>query len=259
MRASRRSSPPRLRRPAPVQAQPLSGEDEVRVAPDDGAVGGVEALPAAGYPLGGGDPGEGVAARHGVRIALARHMGGRRLGGTGLPGRCALGRRRCLGGPAARTLRGGTGLRGGLGCVAAAREPRPHGTGGPGAGPLPVQHPFGDGDLLLTGGEVGAWRVLRTAERGPGGAAELQPAVVAVAGVDGPIAAGLAGGDLLPDLARGGPGRGGGDERERDARAARRHRERGTVDPTGLISAVPSGRGHTWLPHWLRYISQGAT
>ena len=56
--------------------------------------------------------------------------------------------------------------------------------------------PLGDGDLLLTAVLVGYDRSRRTP---PGAQAELQPAVVAVAGVGGPVAAGLALGDPVPD------------------------------------------------------------
>ena len=44
----------------------------------------------------------------------------------------------------------------------------------------------------------GRRRVLAAAVPGPGARRELQPALVAVAGVDGPVAAGLAAGDLVP-------------------------------------------------------------
>jgi hypothetical protein len=67
----------------------------------------------------------------------------------------------------------------------------------PGAGALAVEDLLGDGDLLVAGGEVGARRVGPAAVRLPGGLGELQPAVEPVAGVDVPVAAGLAGGDLF--------------------------------------------------------------
>ncbi len=68
------------------------------------------------------------------------------------------------------------------------------------------QHPLGDRDLLLPGGQLGRRRVLAAAVRGPGARAELHTAVVAVAGVDAPVAAGLAAGYLIP-FAVGGRGR----------------------------------------------------
>src|SRR5699024_11497729 len=69
-------------------------------------------------------------------------------------------------------------------------------------------------DLLVGGGLV-----LRAAVALPGLLRELQAAVVAVAGVDRPVAAGLAGGDLVPAAGRvrGGAG---GDHAGRDDRAA---------------------------------------
>src|SRR4051812_396515 len=57
---------------------------------------------------------------------------------------------------------------------------------------------LGDGDLLLAGGEVGARGVLQAAGGRPRRLGELQAAVVAVAGVGVPVAAGLALGDPVP-------------------------------------------------------------
>ena len=68
----------------------------------------------------------------------------------------------------------------------------------PGTLALRRQHALGDRDLLFFGGEVGRGRVLAAAVAGPGARRELQAAVVAVAGVDGPVAAGLAACDLIP-------------------------------------------------------------
>ena len=59
----------------------------------------------------------------------------------------------------------------------------------------------------------------------PGGLGELQPAVVAVAGVDAPVVAGLAGGDLVPGVHVGRVRDAGTDERERHPGAARRDGE----------------------------------
>ena len=56
----------------------------------------------------------------------------------------------------------------------------------------------GNGDLLIAGGLVGRRGVLATTVGGPGALRELQPAVVAVAGVDAPVTARLAGGDAIP-------------------------------------------------------------
>src|SRR5699024_6581366 len=70
---------------------------------------------------------------------------------------------------------------------------------GPGAGPLALEHTLGDGDLLALGGLVGVGGEFLAAEALPGGLVELEAAVVAVAGVDRPVAAGLALGDLVPD------------------------------------------------------------
>ena len=81
-------------------------------------------------------------------------------------------------------------------------------------------------DLLGLAGLVGGGGVLRAAVRGPGGGGELQTAVVAVAGVDGPVAAGLALGDGVPLGGGGGGGaarrhqRGGDGARRRHRRAA---------------------------------------
>jgi hypothetical protein len=70
----------------------------------------------------------------------------------------------------------------------------------PGAAALGGQHPLGDGDLLFAGRLVRGTGELAAAMRGPGALRELQPAVVAVAGVDSPVAAGLASGDSVPLL-----------------------------------------------------------
>src|SRR5262249_45968398 len=69
---------------------------------------------------------------------------------------------------------------------------------GPGATTLSRQHPLSDRDLLLLGGQLGRRGVLPAAMRGPGGCGELHAAVEAVAGVDSPVAAGLATGYLIP-------------------------------------------------------------
>src|SRR6478735_6303464 len=76
----------------------------------------------------------------------------------------------------------------GASAAGATHRPRAVAAGG-------VTDPFGHGDLLLTAVLVGA---TRTAVRLPGAEVELETAVVAVAGVRGPVAAGLAGGDPVP-------------------------------------------------------------
>jgi hypothetical protein len=70
----------------------------------------------------------------------------------------------------------------------------------PGAAALGGQHPLSDGDLLFAGRLVRGTGELAAAMRGPGALRELQPAVVAVAGVDSPVATGLASGDSVPLL-----------------------------------------------------------
>src|SRR5574338_129550 len=59
--------------------------------------------------------------------------------------------------------------------------------------------PLGDDDLLLARGEIGPGRELEPAVRLPRAEVELQSAVVAVAGVDGPVPAGLTLRQLVPD------------------------------------------------------------
>src|SRR5699024_11838261 len=77
-------------------------------------------------------------------------------------------------------------------------EPRALAAGGPGARALLGEGALGDGDLLGLGGLVGVAGELLPAECPPGRGGELEAAVVAVAGVDGPVAAGFALGDLVP-------------------------------------------------------------
>src|SRR5690625_1852937 len=77
------------------------------------------------------------------------------------------------------------------------------GAGGPGTPALRSLGLLGDVDLLSTGGLVGGGGILAAAEGLPGGAGELQAAVVAVAGVDRPVAAGLALGQAVPHRAVG--------------------------------------------------------
>ncbi len=68
----------------------------------------------------------------------------------------------------------------------------------PGADALADQHSLGHGDLLAWGGQIGSGSVGDAAVAGPGVLQELQAAVVAVAGVDVPVTAGLALGDAAP-------------------------------------------------------------
>jgi hypothetical protein len=70
----------------------------------------------------------------------------------------------------------------------------------PGAAALGGQNPLGDRYLLAASGLVRGRGELAAAVRGPGALRELQPAVVAVAGVDSPVATGLASGDSVPLL-----------------------------------------------------------
>ena len=76
------------------------------------------------------------------------------------------------------------------------------GAGRPGAPAGVVEHTLGDDDLLLAAGLVGERRELLTAVRPPRAVRELHPAGVAVAGVDAPVAAGLAVGHAVPDAER---------------------------------------------------------
>ena len=76
----------------------------------------------------------------------------------------------------------------------------------PGATALSREHALSDGDLLFLGGHVRRRGVFAAAVRGPGAGRELQPALISVSGVDGPVAAGLAAGDLVPFAIGGGTG-----------------------------------------------------
>jgi len=70
----------------------------------------------------------------------------------------------------------------------------------PGAAPLGGQHALGDRDLLCASGLVRRRGELAATVCGPGAPRELQPALVPVAGVDGPVAAGFASSDGVPLL-----------------------------------------------------------
>lgn len=69
---------------------------------------------------------------------------------------------------------------------------------GPGSAALSGQHALGNGDLLVLAGEVCGGRIFATTVPRPGARGELQTALVSVARVDGPVAAGFAAGDLVP-------------------------------------------------------------
>ena len=110
-----------------------------------------------------------------------RRRGGGSAGGGGIGASTTSTRCRCVGDDIAR---GGAG--------------QPSTADRPSAAALAGQHPFGNGDLLIAGGLVRRCGVLAATVSGPRALRELQAAVVAVAGVDGPVAARLAGGDTVP-------------------------------------------------------------
>ncbi|EUA92983.1 hypothetical protein I551_0519 [Mycobacterium ulcerans str. Harvey] len=76
----------------------------------------------------------------------------------------------------------------------------------PGSAALSGQDALGDRDLLFATGQLRGWRIFAATVGGPGALRELDAAVVAVAGVDRPVAARLATGHLVP-FAVGGRGR----------------------------------------------------
>src|SRR3954451_9041830 len=174
--------------PAPRSAEPARGHrrssegqllthvDHVRVL--DGALVLLpELLPA--LAVGGGDLAERVAGADGVATPATAGAGrGGALRPVGVGGGRGAGRRR------------GDGLGGPAGEVLTADRP--------GADALAAQHLLGHRDLLRGAGQVGPGGVLAAAVGLPRRGAELQPAVVAVAGVDRPVATGLALGDPAP-------------------------------------------------------------
>ena len=132
-------------------------------------------------PCARGDLGERVAATDGVPAARGRRA----------PRACAARRRRS--GRRAGARRAGAAP--GAACRRACRATASTGEPAPQAGQAPTPWPartLGDRDLLALASQVGARRVRRAAVGRPGGLGELQAAVVAVAGVDAPVAAGLA-------------------------------------------------------------------
>ncbi len=153
------------------------------------------------------------------RLGLSRlRLRGLLLSGLGLSGLGLSGLRRARGGRRRLGVGGGVGGfhlggRAALGQAGLARADRP------GAGALRGQDLLRDGDLLALAGLVGLRGVRAAAEGLPGALAELQSAVVPVAGVDAPVPAALALGDLVPDGDRRGLGAGGGEERHREAYA----------------------------------------
>src|SRR5699024_2694164 len=113
----------------------------------------------------------------------------------------------------------------------------------PGARALRGQDLLGHRDLLALRGLVRARGVLGAAEALPRLLGELQAAVVAVAGVDRPVAAGLAGGDLVP-AGRGVRGAAAGEHAGGDDRAAGEgHGRAGEAAARGGGGAAAVGAG----------------
>ncbi len=175
-------------RPSATEVQPLAGDDQVRIGADRRAVGRVEALPAAPDVAVVGDAGERVAVHDGV------HLGGARLGlGRGL-------RLDVTDGPLGLLGSALPELPEGLMSGVSPPRVRPARTEQVGQAPGPCA-------LSTFSATAICWSLVarsaragvgRAAVRLPGGLAELEPAVVAVAGVDVPVVRGLAGGDLVP-------------------------------------------------------------
>ena len=113
---------------------------------------------------------------------------------------------------------------------------------GPGATALGRQHALSDRDLLVPGGQLGRRGVLAAAVRGPGALGELQAALVTVAGVDCPVAAGLAAGYLVP-FAVGGRGRLAG---EGDAAATQHRPGNGDLGDADVGSSWAYGDVHSY-------------
>src|SRR5699024_8115247 len=137
--------------------------------------------------------GDAVAVAAPVALGLAALALGRAvrllLGLAGLAGLVALRGGAALGGAALVRCGRAAGVGAAAQCGAAGR---------PRAGALRGQDLLGHRDLLALGGLVRRGGVLGPAEALPRLLGELQAAVVAVAGVDRPVTAGLAGGDLVP-------------------------------------------------------------
>src|SRR5699024_10996368 len=158
--------------------------------------------------------GDAVAVAAPVALGLAALALGRAvrllLGLAGLAGLVALRGGAALGGAALVRCGRAAGVGAAAQCGAAGR---------PRAGALRGQDLLGHRDLLALGGLVRRGGVLGPAEALPRLLGELQAAVVAVAGVDRPVTAGLAGGDLVP-AGRGVRGAAGGEHAGGDDRAA---------------------------------------
>src|SRR5699024_4293341 len=145
---------------------------------------------------------------------------------------------------------GGRGRRG-LGQVARrgrAVQAELRGAGGPRPPALAREGALRDGDLLLAGRLVGGGRELGAAVGRPGARRELQPALVAVACVDGPVAAGLALRETVPVGVGGGVGGRGHGQSGSGERGAREDDLDGVLGSGGGGGgAVASGvRGHIY-------------
>ena len=204
----------RVVRRASAQAQVLTREHEVRVAPDLRPVESVDRLPPAADAVLGRDLRQVVAGLDDVVRTGGRSHRGRRAHDGGLLRRdVPSGRRPDLRARRARrALRGqvlgrrvlhGRGRSGVGRARALAVQPELGRAGRPGAPALRGEDALGDGDLRAAAGLVGARGVGGAAERAPGRRRELQAAGEAVAGVDRPVAARLASGDPVPGGAGG--------------------------------------------------------
>src|SRR3954454_582738 len=231
-----------------LQVQLLARVDEVGVG-DDVLVQLEHLLPAALDLVLLGDRAEGVALDDLVlAVTLLDLLAGR--GGDGLLGRRTVGRTGgalLLGRTAAR-VRGAVGrLRASTASVEGAGQTRA--ADRPGTLALRGEDLLGDGDLLGLSGLVGLRGVLRAAVSGPGGGRELQTAVVAVAGVDGPVAAGLALGDGVPLGGGGGGGVAGRHQRGGDGDTGDTG-ERGGAGGLGRTTVLAlAGKQHGGSPH----------
>lgn len=81
-------------------------------------------------------------------------------------------------------------------------EPHPSGACWPGVPALPAKYFLGNGDLLRSAGVVGGARVGPTTIASPRPAAELQPAVVPIAGIGAPVTPALALRQSIPFILR---------------------------------------------------------
>ncbi len=120
----------------------------------------------------------------------------------------------------------------------------------PGAPTLGRQNSLGNGDLLVSSGELRRWREFATSMGCPGARGELQATLVPVAGVDRPVAAGFAAGYLIP-LAVSGGGRIGGQSHAAATKHSAGKSDLGDTDAGGGRFAVTSAH--------LRFISSRYT